>query len=358
VISDVERRAADELSNGGRILLSRLQYLGDVILTLPAVRAIRDRFPRAEIDYLSRGAGAEVLKGEPLFSRVFRAPEKEEGIAAQLRLIAALRGRRYAAAVDWYSNPRSALFAWLSGAKLRVGGSRRIRRRLYTHPLAAPPSVRSAIDHHLYYLRPLGIDGGAARPALHPTEEESARAARALAECGAGSDGGTRVAIHPGGKWEVKRWPAESYAALARRLTEKRGFRVVVLAGPGEDAYREALRSELGDGVSYVPTLPIRDTVAVLAALDAAVVNDGGIMHASIAVGTPTVGIFGSSEPDIWFPYASFGPFVPAFEPIECRPCHLHECGHLSCLRRLAPETVEARLVEALDAARARSRGR
>ena len=82
---------------------------------------------------------------------------------------------------------------------------------------------------------------------------------------------------------------------------------MVVLTGPGEEAYRDAVRRELGDGASYLPALPIRDTVAVLASLDGVVVNDGGIMHASVAVGTPTVGIFGSSEPDIWFPYETVG---------------------------------------------------
>jgi ADP-heptose:LPS heptosyltransferase len=347
----MERRAADELSNGARILVSRLQYLGDVILTLPAVRAIRDRFPRAEVDYLTGAAGAELLEGEPLLSRVFRSPEKSEGFAAQLRLVSALRSRRYAAAIDWYSNPRSALLARLSGARLRVGGARRGRRHLYTHAVAAPAALRSAIDHHLYYLRPLGIETEATRPVLHPTPAEKARAAQALAACGAGPEWGTRVALHPGGKWEVKRWPVKSFAALARGLSERRGFRVVVLSGPLDDAFRDSLRGELGDGAAYLPTLPIRDTAAVLAALDAVVVNDGGVMHAAVAVGTPTVGIFGSGEPDIWFPYETLGPFVAAYEPIECRPCHAHTCGHLSCLRRLSPEAVESEVIGVLGRA-------
>lgn len=355
---DAERRAVDDLSNGGRILVSRLQYLGDVILTLPAVRAIKDHFPGVEIDYLSRSVGAEVLEGEPRLSRVFRVPEKPEGVLAQLRLISALRARRYAAAVDWYSNPRSALLARLSGARLRVGGARRGRSLMYTHPMAAPAAIRSAIDHHLYYLKPLGIEAAATRPVLNPTESERARAAEALAGCGAGPEWGTRVGVHPGGKWEVKRWPVEHFATLAKNLAGRSGFRVVVLAGPGDERYRDALRRELGDRAAYLPVLPIRDTVAVLAALDGMVVNDGGIMHASVAAGTPTVGIFGSSEPDIWFPYESFGPFVPAYQPIECRPCHLHECGHLSCLRRLAPEAVEARITDVLCRAGKLSAGR
>jgi ADP-heptose:LPS heptosyltransferase len=68
-----------------------------------------------------------------------------------------------------------------------------------------------------------------------------------------------------------------------------------------------------------------------------------------VAVNTPTVGIFGSSEPDIWFPYEEFGPFVPAYVSIECRPCHSHVCNHISCLQDLTGETVERKLLDVID---------
>lgn len=356
---EIDRRAMEELSNGGRILVTRLQYLGDVILTLPSVRAIKDRFPSAGVDYLSRSVGAAVLEGEPAFDRVFRVPEKGEGDLAFWRLVSSLRKRKYTAAVDWYSNTRSALLTWLSGARIRIGGARRVRKHLYTWPVVTPPGVRSAIDHHMYYLKPLGIHGSATRPVLTPSPGERERARQRLADCGVKWGPTGHVGIHPGGKWEVKRWPVERFAALGRRLAERHGIRVVVIAGPGEESYREALRQELGDRAVYLPVLPIRETVAVIASLDGMVVNDGGIMHASIAVGTPTIGLFGSSEPDIWFPYESFGPFVPAYEPIECRPCHRHTCDHLSCLVRLTPEAIETKLIEAMKtAANERTAGR
>jgi heptosyltransferase-2 len=80
----------------------------------------------------------------------------------------------------------------------------------------------------------------------------------------------------------------------------------------------------------------------VMSLLDGMVVSDGGIMHLSVAVGTPTVGIFGSAEPDIWFPYEKFGPYAPAFVPVECRPCHEHVCplGHTDCLNLVTPDLV------------------
>lgn len=352
MMSDLERGVAAELSSGGRVLVSRLEYLGDVILTLPAVRALKDRYPKAEIDYLARSNGADVLEGDPLISRVLRAPEKEESWGATWRVVREMRVRKYAAAVDLYSNPRSALLIGLSGARLRIGGARRVRKWFYTHPTVTPGAIRSAIDHHLHYMRPLGVESRATRPVLTLREAERERAVEKLREFGAAGSPERTVGLHPGGKWEVKRWPVEYFADLALRLFEKHGLRVVVLIGPGELSYQDALRARLGSRAIYLPTLLIRETAAVISALDGMVVGDGGIMHVSVAVGTPTVGLFGSSEPAIWFPYESFGPFAAAWVPVECRPCHLHVCDRLGCLRDLSAERVETELVRVLGAAK------
>jgi ADP-heptose:LPS heptosyltransferase len=346
VRTDLEARTVEELSAGGRILVTRLQFLGDVILTLPAVYAIRERFPRAEIDYLSRRDGADILAGEPIFSRIFKLPDTA---GATWGLALQLRRRKYAAAVDLFSNPRSAMLSWLSGARLRIGGDRRVRRRLYTHPITISPSVRSAIDHHLGYLEPIDVETNPRKPQLTLSDEERKRGREHLYTLGLAGSSGTVIGIHPGGKWEVKRWPIDHFADLARRLSTKHGVRIAVLTGPGEEPYRDALRSRLGDGAVYLPTLPIRETAAVIEALDGLVVCDGGIMHVSVAVGTPTVGIFGSSQPDIWFPYETFGPYAPACFPIDCRPCHSHVCDHLSCLGKLTVETIERQLLGVLE---------
>ncbi len=352
----LEQRIAVDLASGARVLVSRLQYLGDVVLTLPAVYAIKARYPNAEIDYLSRSVGAAVLEGEPAFGRVFRVPKKSEGNRATRRLVKHMRERRYAAAVDLYSNSRSALLTFLSGAKLRVGGARRVRKYLYTHPMIAPSGVRSAIDHHLYYVRPLGVTARATKPVLTIADGERDRALERLRDLGLDRISQTTVGIHPGGKWEVKRWPVEFFGDLAKRLIDRQGLRIVVLAGPGEESYQTVLRSQLGQRAVYVPPLSIRETAALIGALDGMVANDGGIMHVSVAVGTPTVGLFGSSEPDIWFPYESFGPFVPAYVPIDCRPCHRHTCDHLSCVRGLTPAEVEEKLVGVLGGASTKER--
>ncbi len=350
----LEARVIDELEAGGHVLVSRLQYLGDVILTLPMVQLLRERFPRARIDYLARGGAADVLVGEPLFDRVFDM--SDGALGSSLRLIRELRAREYSLAIDLYSNPRSAIAIRLSGAAMRVGGSRRGRQRLYTHPVSVPSDVREATRWHIAHLEPLGITGQPSKPSLTITEDETESAWRTLTEIGVDPDKPV-IGVHPGGKWVVKRWPANQFAFLSERLIDSYDMQILVMHGPGEQVVRDALENRLCDRALYLPALSIRRTAAIIHALDAVVVSDGGIMHVSVGVGTPTVGIFGSAEPDVWFPYEGYGPYVAAWVPITCRPCHMHECDHISCLRKLTPAMVEEKLLGVLTSRPARSTG-
>lgn len=350
----LETRVIDELEAGGCILVSRLQYLGDVILTLPMAQLLRERFPRARIDYLARGGAADVLVGEPLFDQVFDM--SDGGLVSSLLLIRQLRARGYSLAIDLYSNPRSAIATRLSGATMRVGGSRRGRRRMYTHPVSVPADIREATRWHIAHLESLGITGEPSKPSLTIAEDETKTAWRMLKDAGVDPDKPV-IGVHPGGKWVVKRWPADQFASLSEHLIDAYGMQILVMHGPGEERYRDDVKDCLGDRALYVPVLPIRQTAAIIHSLDAMVVSDGGIMHVSVGVGTPTVGVFGSAEPDVWFPYEEYGPYAAAWVPITCRPCHMHECDHISCLRKLTPAMVEEKLLGVLTSRPARSKG-
>lgn len=338
----------ESLERGGRVLLTRLQYLGDVVLTLPVLQILRERFPRIRVDYLTKAPGADLLAGDPRLEMIHRLGG--DGPGETIRLVRALRGRRYALAIDFLANPRSAILTRLSGARVRVGGTRRGRRHLYTHQVAVPGSVREATGYHLYHLQAIGIPAGDLKPVLplHPEERERARSVLATLAPGGESGAGVRVGIHPGGKWEVKRWPAEYFARLADTLSKDLNASVYVIAGPGEERYVRDLLSHATCGVTVVPVQPVRMVAALIDSLDCMVVGDGGIMHIAVAVGTPTVGIFGSSEPDIWFPYERHGPYYAAVAPVACRPCHSHTCDHLSCLRELSVATVADLVADAL----------
>jgi len=328
--------AAVSLQRGNRILVTRLDYLGDVVLSLPLVDALRERWPGVEIDYLTRRPAADLLARDERFARVWTL---EKGARATVALMASLRRRRFRAVIDLYSNPRSAWLTWATGAPLRVGGNRRGRRHLYTHPIIVPREVRRVTDVFMQYGIPLGLapKAPARKPSLAVAPDEAAAAERLLASVPA-----PRVGIHPGGKWSVKRWPTEKFVELIALLEREHGVRAVVFTGPDERAATERVRERVSGNATFLDPLPIRTLAAVMSRLDAVVACDGGVMHVAAAVGTPTVGIFGSSEPEVWFPYQGAGPYRAAYIEVECRPCHRHECplGHTRCLNELSAAAV------------------
>ena len=320
-----------------RVLVTRLRQIGDVILSLPLVEALRELHPLAEIDYLAEDAPAQAAVGHPALRRVFRFnPHSWPGLPAPPDLLFRLRAARYDWVIDLYGNPRSALIARWTGAPVRVGPGRKSRRRLYTHSI--PPVVEplSAVDHHLLALRALGVPSPIRHgpPRIHLTAGERARGLALLAS--ALPAGGSRVGLHVGNRWPAKRWPEERFQALLRALSTI-GARGVVLAGPGEAALARRVAAGAGQGgrpdAPVIADLPLRDYFAVVASLDALVTNDGSPLHAGPALGVPTVGILGPTVPEIWFPYDDPGSRHQLLcKEIWCRPCHRHECDRMDCL--------------------------
>jgi ADP-heptose:LPS heptosyltransferase len=315
-----------------RVLVTRLRRIGDAILALPTLDALRDAFPDCSIDFLAEADPAQAALHHPAVDRVLVLDRTlHQILPATPRLLWRLRERRYDWVIDLYGNPRSAALAAWTGARVRVGPARRGRRRLYTHPIPPTSEPLSAIEHHLRALEILGLSPRVRAPHVTLTEEERADG-RALLD-GALPPGASRVGLHPGNRWPAKRWPEERFGALARAL-ERRGIRVVVLGGPGEEdvARRVAAGARGSQDAPVIAGLELRRSWSLIAALDALVTVDGSPAHAGPAVGTPTVGILGPTEPEIWFPYrASDGHQLLARE-IWCRPCHRHECARMDCL--------------------------
>jgi lipopolysaccharide heptosyltransferase II len=333
-LDDEARRRGTPL----RILVTRLRYLGDVILTTPAVAALKARYPAAAIDYATELPHADILTGNPHIGRVIRLSRSSARAPGE---IARIRGLRYTACIDLFHNPRSALMLFLAGIPIRAGGGRGIRSGLYTHRFTVPAETRSAAAHHIAAMGVFDVAGEESLPRVYLSPEEQS-AGRALLERagGGGAGGGPIVAIHPGGTWQAKRWPAASFAALAMLVRERLGGRAVVVTGPGEEEIAESVRAAASDAARVMPHQPLRGIASVLASCDAVVANDGGLMHLAVAIGRPTVGVFGPTEPDIWFPYEGKGPFALASRRMKCAPCHRHECESIECLEGIEPAAV------------------
>ena len=332
-----------------RVLVTRLRRIGDAILSLPVLDALRESFPDCAIDFLAEEGPAHAAIGHPAVDRVLVLDRTLASVLpASPRMLWRLRSRAYDWVIDLYGNPRSAALAAWTGARVRVGPARRGRRRLYTHPVPPSREPRSAVEHHLRALEVLGLEPRARAPRIVLTEGERAEG-RARLEALLPATGAPRVGIHPGNRWPAKRWPEERFAALTRAVP-RLGASALVLAGPGEEdlARRVAAGARGGEDAPILTGLKLRESWSVLAALDALVTVDGSPIHAGPAVGTPTVGILGPTEPEIWFPYAAGDGHQLLVREIWCRPCHRHECARMDCLDWIGVGDVLGALARAL----------
>ncbi len=334
---DLVREAARRGRDPG-ILVTRLRYLGDVILTTPVISALRKRYPEARIHYLVEEVYAPVLGGNPFLDGVIELGMTNRSFA---RTVLRIRKMKFTAALDLFYNPRSANLLFLSGIPVRIGGARRWRKRLYTDTFEVPRKIRSAVMHHLYPLGILDCDADEDLPRIYLDDREKESGAELVEKAAfSGERRGPVVAIHPGGTWPSKIWPAGSFAALSAMLVGKFDAKVVVITGPGEEKISSSVADRGGEGVYSLPVLPLRVVASIMNACDAVIANDGGVLHMAVSLGRPTVGIFGPTEPDIWFPYEGKGPFALATRREKCAPCHLHYCENMKCLDKIEVDDI------------------
>ena len=317
-----------------RVLVVRPRFLGDICLTLPTLDAIRTACPTARIAFVVEPEAAPLLEGDPRVDELIVAPRAAGGVetAALVR-----RLRRFAPDVtlDLFCNPRTALWAYLSGARVRVGYPHKgWRSALYTHH--ARPRTLSATGFHLASVAALGWAAPPRVPRLHiePTRRDEAH--RALARMGV-PEGSRLVGFHPGARWETRRWPAGRFAALATSVLAHTPHAVaLVTGGPAESELVERVVAALPAGRGKpIVGWPIARFVALQSLCAAFVCGDTGPLHTAVAAGCPTLGLMSRNRPAMFFPYPESMGHRAYYARVECSPCHRDTCPDLRCLDRL-----------------------
>lgn len=345
-----------------RILLTRMKFIGDVVLTTPIIRSLRNAFPDAYIAYMGEKNAVSLLEHNPHLDEIIPFDFSRPTIIEQPRVAWQLRRRRFDLAIDLFNNPRSALLTYATGAKVRVGADRKGRGKLYTIQVRDDGTPKTAVEFHNQFLRAVGIEPTAVRPEIFLTNDER-REARIYLQW---LDYENKpldltkpiVGLHPGATWPAKRWAAERFGELADLLAAKLGVEVIVTAGPNDDEQVSALVKRSFTTLKVLRNLPLRQLAAILSQCSAYVANDNGTMHIAAALGTPTVGIFGPGEENIWFPYAAEEGHAALRCDVPCHPCHLNVCnregeGYMECMQLLSVQEVFAAVEGALRYRRA-----
>lgn len=344
-----------------RILVTRMKFIGDVVLTTPVLRTLRAAFPDAYIAYLGDRDAVSLLEWNPCLDEIIPFDFRRSTLREQARVAWLLRRRRFDLAIDLFGNPRSALLTWLSGARIRVGPERKGRGRLYTVRVRDDGKPKSAIAFHHQSLQAVGISASSEKTEIHLTEEERRRGRETIAMAAQNSGGARVVGIHAGASWPAKRWPAERFAAVADRCAAIHGVRVILTAGPKDEETIAAVERASARLHPVLSGLPLRELAAVIAGCDVFVSNDAGPMHIAAAVGTPTIGIFGPGEESIWFPYRQEDGHLLLRKEVPCHPCRLDFCnrtgeGFMECMNLLGVEEVCGAIERTLRGSRLTSR--
>jgi len=324
-------------------MMIRPRFLGDVCLTLPALDAIRAACPQARVAYVAEPAAAELLRGDPRVDDLIVAPHRP-GAAQTLALAGRLRRFAPEVAIDFFCNPRTAVWTFLSGARVRVGyPNKGWRSALYTHH--ARPRTLSAIGFHMASLAALGWPARAGAPRLHVSDEAREGARAALREEGVPA-GARLVGFHPGARWPTRRWAPERFAELAQRLLDHDAGAFALVTGGPEEAQpvREILRRLPHARSRGVIGWPIPRFVALQSLCAAFVCGDTGPLHTSVAAGARTLGLISRNRPAMFFPYDEAAGHRAHYARVECSPCHRDVCDDLRCLERLTVDGAWALL--------------
>ena len=305
------------------LLIVRLGALGDVVHAIPAAAALRRAFPSARIDWLVEAKHREIVDLVTVIDRVVTIERATVG--GWTEALRAVRAVRYDVALDMQGLLKSAVLARGSGAARVVGFSIWHLREKTARPFYSSAEAADAahvIRKNLRLLRAVGVEDEEIRFPLAPVE--SAALGRLRDEIG----GRPFALINPGAAWPNKRWPPDRFGSLARFLGDVCGMIAVVVWGPGEEEVAAAVAAASEGAARVAPRTGVADLVAFSREAALVVSGDTGPLHIATAVGTPTVSVFGPTDPARNGPWSAADVVVSRFDRCGChydRRCHERE---------------------------------
>jgi ADP-heptose:LPS heptosyltransferase len=333
-----------------RILVIRHRAAGDLLLTTPALRAIRSARPADSIEVIVARGMEGLLEGNDDVDRVTAVDRRSP--LAQAGLYARLARGGYAMVLDLVSNPRSAFMTALTRAPIRAGYD--IAGRAWAYTLRVPreprdasgrPVPRYAPEAALDVVRALGMPAAGLDLRFRVGERARASIGRWLDSVAAEREGKPLVACLPTGSWSAKTWLPERFAAVMDLLAEE--AMPLWIWGPGELDAVASVRARMRGPSLLAPPTGWQELGALLERCALLLCNDSGPKHVAVALGTPTVTIFGPTHPITWHPPRGPHAAVEA-AGLECLHCNANDCPlpgdrRLRCMRDVGADPVASR---------------
>jgi heptosyltransferase-2 len=332
------------LSAAERILIRGTNWIGDAVMTIPAVNAVRNAFPHAGISLLAKPWLAEVYRLCPSLDEIilFHDPGAHSGIMGKLRLAEELKERKFDAAILLQNAIEAAIIAWRAGIPIRAGYNSDGRGLLLTHSVQRTDAIRKVhqIEYYLEMVKALGCPSAGTDVRLTPGEAYHTLGDGVLRAHGIGGEG-LLIGMAPGATYgPAKRWFPERFAAVADRLIDEFSARVIVFGSKDDresaDQVEQSARHPL---TNLAGKTNLKEVIAVMARCSLFISNDSGLMHIAGALNIPTVAIFGSTNPVTTSPVGDRS--VVIYKSASCSPCLKVTCPtDFRCMELISVDDV------------------
>ena len=340
-----------------KILIIRLSAIGDVVRTLPALRALRSKFPSAYIAWIVEEGAQDLLQGHPDLNYLFVFKRKKwanefftlhnflNPFREILDFFKKIRREDFDVVLDFHGIFKSGVIGFLSGVPLRVGFSRRYSKEcnylFNNYHIALETDVTSRIERNLNFIRFLGVDCDDQEPIIPITNEDKNYIDNFFREKGLYTHI-PLIAVHPGTskKTAYKRWNVLHYATLADKLIDRLHAKIIWTWGPGELKIAEAIVEHMKhESIIACKTENLRQLAEIFCRCNLFLGSDSGPMHIASFVKTPVVAIYGPTDPVVNAPYEK-NPHIMLRKDLPCSPCRNRKCESLQCMNMVKPDEV------------------
>ena len=301
-----------------KILCIKPRGIGDIILSTNVLENLRAAFPHSEIHYLTEEFAKRAVENNPFVSKILTFNKKD----FVLSIIRKVRKEKYDLVFDFWSNPKTAQITFLSGARYRVGYEKRGRKYAYNYLGKNGTMGEHAAEDNLVLLKAIDVPITSKRIIYQTTKEENKFAENFFNELN--NQDQLKIGVIPSGGWESKRCDPVKWIEICNEIQKKYKVQFIILWGPGD---RKDVKL-ISEGLKPTPVIGPKSTFGELSALiekcDLIIANDSGPMHVSAALGKPTLGIFGPTDPKAHRPYSENSSYVIHSE-LHC--INMHKTG-------------------------------
>jgi len=329
-----------------RILIIRFSSIGDIVLTTPVIRAVRNALPHVRLDFLTKRIFAELLQTNPHLDHLYTY-DHEQSDQKLWKLGALLRENRYDLCIDLHNNLRSHLFRQLIRPRKTVAYSKQILRRtlLVKTGVSCYRRIIQVPDRYLNALAPFGVRGDEQGLELFPTEQHDAHV-QAIFQREHLRQDELVIGLGPTASFPLKQWPTEKFIALGAQLVRHDRARLIIFGGPQDRDMGASIASQLPNApIVLCGNVSLLESAAALTRCAVFVGNDTGLVHIAAAMRTPVVVMFGPTSEELGFyPYHAQSSEICTSLP--CRPCTHTGKGRCrirethACMQRIPVEKV------------------